>query len=117
VSIVILTFLEIDPVDPIKIKIDLDIDKDRIREVVEEALRMIYEYLGGEYVLTKKDILKELELFLGNGQISTHFFLKLGSKRIPDLLLRVDPRRRKVLCISSLKKRAAHINYFLRILG
>jgi hypothetical protein len=103
--------------DPLKIKIDLDIDKDRIREVVGESLRMVYEYLGGEYTLTKEDIFKELELFLSNGQISTQFFLKLGSKRIPDLLLRVDPRRKKVLCVSSLKKRAAPINYFLRILG
>lgn len=103
--------------DPLKTKIDLDIDKDRIREVVGEALRMIYEYLEGEYTLTKDDIFKELELFLNNGKISTQFFLKLGSKRIPDLLLRVDPRRRKVLCVSSLKKRAAKINYFLRILG
>lgn len=97
-------------------KIDLDIDKDRIREVVEEALRMIYEYLGGEYVLTKGDVLKELELFLSNGQISTQFFLKVGSKKLMDLMIRVDPRRRKVLCVSRFKKRAADINYFLRIL-
>lgn len=98
-------------------KIDLDIDKGRIREIVEEALRMIYEYVGGEYTLSRQDVLKELELFLNNGQISTQFFLKIGSKKIPDLLLRVDPRRRKVLGISNLKKRAAKINVFLRILG
>jgi hypothetical protein len=98
-------------------KIDLDIDKDRLREIVEEALRMIHEYLGGEYVLTKEDVLKELDLFLSNGQISTQFFLKVGSKKIMDLLIRVDPRRRKVLCISRFKKRAAELNYFLRILG
>lgn len=103
-------------IDPLSRRIDLDIDKDRIREVVEEALRMIYEYIGGEYAFTRDDVFRELELFLNNGQISTQFFLKLGSKKIPDLLLRVDPRRRKVLCTSSLKKRAAHINYFLRIL-
>jgi hypothetical protein len=99
-----------------KIKIDLDIDKDRIREIVDEALTMIYEYVGGDYTVTREDVLKELELFLSNGQISTHFFLRLGCKKIPDLLLRIDPRRRKVLCTSSLKKRAAHINYFLRAL-
>jgi hypothetical protein len=98
-------------------KIDLDIDKGRIREIVEEALRMIYKYVGGEYTLSRQDVLKELELFLNNGQISTQFFLKIGSKKIPDLLLRVDPRRRKVLGISGLKKRAAKINIFLRILG
>ena len=98
-------------------KIDLDIDKVRIREIVEEALRMVYEYVGGEYTLSRQDVLKELELFLTNGQISTQFFLKIGSKKIPDLLLRVDPRRKRILGISSLKKRAAHINHFLRILG
>jgi hypothetical protein len=97
-------------------KIDLDIDKDRLREIVGEALRMIYEYLGGDYVLTKEDVLKELELFLSNGQISTQFFLKVGSKKLMDLRIRVDPRRRKVLCVSRFKKRAAELNYFLRIL-
>jgi hypothetical protein len=56
-------------------------------------------------------------LFLSNGQISTMFFLRLGCKKIPDLRLRVDPRRRKVLCTSGHKDKAAKINYFLRILG
>ena len=97
-------------------KIQLDIDRDRLREIVEEALRMIYEYLEGEYVYTKEDVMKELELFLENGQISTQFFLKIGSKKIPDMLLRVDPRRKKVLGISKFKKKIAQINYFLRIL-
>jgi hypothetical protein len=98
-------------------KIDLDIDKDRIREVVEEALRMIHEYMISDYTITKEEVMKELELFLSNGQLSTQFFLRLGCKKVPDLLLRVDPRRRKVLCVSKFKKKAAHINYFLRILG
>jgi hypothetical protein len=97
-------------------KIQLDIDRDRLREIVEEALRMIYEYNGGEYVYTKDDVMKELELFLENGQISTQFFLKIGSKKIPDMLLRVDPRRKKVLGISKFRKKIAQINYFLRIL-
>ena len=63
-------------------RINIDIDKERIREIVEEALRMIYEYVSGEYSIPKEDIMKELELFLGNGQISTKFFLKLGCKKI-----------------------------------
>jgi hypothetical protein len=98
-------------------RINLDIDKERIREIVEEALRMIYEYVGGDYTITKEDVMKELELFLSSGQISTKFFLRLGCKKIPDLHLRIDPRRRKVLCTSVFKDKAAKINYFLRILG
>ena len=97
-------------------KIQLDIDRDRLREIVEEALRMIYEYVEGGFIYTKEEVLKELELFLESGQISTQFFLRIGSKKIPDMQLRVDPRRRKVLGISKFKKKIAQINYFLRIL-
>jgi len=97
-------------------KIQLDIDKDRLREIVEEALRMIYEYVEGDFIYTKEDVLKELELFLESGQISTQFFLRIGSSKIPDMQLRVDPRRRKVLGISKFKKKIAQINHFLRIL-
>lgn len=98
------------------LKIDLDIDKDRLREIVDEALTMVYEYVGGDYIYTREDVLKELEIFLSNGQISTKFFLRVGCKKIPDLLLRIDPRRRKILCTSRLKDRAAQVNYFLRAL-
>jgi hypothetical protein len=99
-----------------KTRIQVDIDKDRIREIVSEALRMLHEYLGGEFANTDEQITGNLERILSSGMISTQFYLELGSKKIPDLVLRVDPVRKEVLCKSTFRKRVAQINHFMRIL-
>jgi hypothetical protein len=98
------------------VTIEIDIDKERLREIVTEALRMIYEYLGGEYIKTKEDVLAELDSFITTDRISTEFFLHIGSRSIPDLKMRVDPRRRKVFMKSSFRKKVAKLNYFVKLL-
>lgn len=97
-----------------RVKVDIDID--RIREIVTEAMRMIHEYLGGKFSRTDQEIEDQVMRVLSSGLITTKIFVTLGSDKIPDLTLRVDPVRREVLCQSSLKKRAAELNHFLTIL-
>lgn len=97
-------------------EIRTDIDRDRIRSIVTEALRMIRENFEGEHYWNDDTVLKELESILSSGRVSTQFFLSVGCYLIPDLKLRVDPQRKKVLCKSSFKKKAARINRFMRIL-
>lgn len=95
----------------------VDIDRDRVREIVSEALRMIHEYVGGEFVLSREEVLEQLEMILNNKRIgSTQFYLPLGSHKIPDMQLRVDPRRKEVLCRSGFKRKVIKINRFLRAL-
>lgn len=96
--------------------IRVDINKERIREIVDESLRMLHEYLGGEFVRTDAQIKESLEKILASNMITTQFFLELGNKKIPDLVLRVDPVRKEVLCKSTFRKKVAKINTFLRIL-
>lgn len=96
--------------------IEIDIDKERIREIVSEALRMIYEYLGGEYDKTRDEVLLDLEKYIGIDRISTEFFLHVGSRSIPDLKMRVDPRKRKVFMKSSFRKKVAKLNHFVKLL-
>lgn len=96
--------------------IAVDIDKDRIREIVSEALRMIYENLGGKFHKRKELIMNELEVILSSNKVSTCFFLTIGSERIPDLVLRVDPRRKEVLCKSAFKKKVAKLNHLVSLL-
>lgn len=98
-------------------ELKVDIDRDRIREIVLEALRMIYEYVGGEFLLTREQVMGRLDKILDSNRITTQFFLELGSKRMTDLELRVDPVRKEVLCKSVFKRKVVEINRFLRILG
>ena len=97
-------------------KISVDIDKDRIREIINEALRMIHEYLGGEFKRSKKQVVEQANSILNSNRVTTQFLLELGSEKIPDLVLRIDPIRKKVLCKSSFKKKVAKINHFMRLL-
>lgn len=99
-----------------EIELRVDIDRDRIKEIVREALRMMYEYLGGEYSISQDQILETLDKLLDSNIVSTQFYLNVGSSKIPDLRLRVDPRRRKILGKSSFKKKVAKLNHFMRIL-
>lgn len=94
--------------------IRVDIDCDRLREIVPEAIRLIHEYTNSEFLITKEQILERLEQVFKIGKIAAPFFLELGCKRYPDMVLRVDPQRKEVLCKSSYKKQAAQVNYFLR---
>jgi hypothetical protein len=97
-------------------KIQLDLDRSRIREIVDEALRMTEEYMG-DYSRPKEDIFQDLNKIIDSGMISTMFFLRVGCSKIPDLQFRIDPRRRKILGISKFKKKAAQLNHLLRSLG
>lgn len=96
--------------------IRVDINKERIREIVDESLRMLHEYLGGKFARTDEQIKESLERILASNMITTQFVLELGSDKIPDMVLRVDPVRREVLCKSSFRKKVAKLNQFLRIL-
>jgi len=97
-------------------KIVLDIDRDRLREIVSESLRIIKDYSGGSFLAVEEDILKNLDDVLDSNMVSTEFFLPIYLDKIPDLTLRIDPRRREVLCISSFKKKVSRINSFIRVL-
>lgn len=94
----------------------VDIDEDRIREIVGEALRLIEEYFTEPLDRSIEQILEELDSILKCRKVSSYFFLSLSNKRIPDLSLRVDVRRRKVLCKSSFRKKVAKLNHFIKFL-
>ena len=93
----------------------LFLDKERIREVVSESLRVIEEFV---YVEVDKDaVFTQLDKVLSNGRVSTKFFLQIANNVLPDLKLRIDPIRRRVLCVSSEKRSLiVSINHVLKVL-
>lgn len=94
--------------------IEMDLDKQRLTELVSEALRIIYEFVEGEYTLSKEDVLGQLDRMLSINRISVPFVLSVGSKAIPDLELKVEPRRKRLLCKTSFRKKIAPVNQILR---
>lgn len=97
-------------------RVFVDINKDRLREIVAEALRMMRDYLQEDFGRTDEQVLADLESIIGSNKVATWFFLSIGSTKIPDLVLRVDPKRREVLCKSAFKKKVAAINHMISVL-
>lgn len=96
--------------------IAVDIDKSRIREVVGEALRIVHDFISEDFKWTDQGVMDQLEVQLASNRVATQFFIPIGCNRMPDLVLRVDPIRREVLCRSALKKRVAELNHLIRVL-
>jgi len=92
----------------------LDVDRDRIRDVVSEALRMVHEYVDGGFVYPKEKVMEELEKQLSCGFTAATFRLALGSVKYPDMILRVDPRRREAAVVTLFKRASARVNRILR---
>lgn len=97
-------------------KIEIDLDKDRIKEIVVEALRIIREDFKENFLRKEEEILKNLEEILKINRISYRFYIFIPTRNIPDLRLRIDPVKRKVLCKSFFKDKAAKLNYLLKVL-
>jgi hypothetical protein len=97
-------------------RINLDVDKDRLKEIFSEALRIIEEYSGGSFLSPKENFTSKLDKILDSNSISTEFIIATPLDKIPDLRIRVDPRRKELLCKSSFKKKVAKLNHFITIL-
>lgn len=94
----------------------VDIDKDRIKEIVEESLRILRDY--GEILMRKEEnIIKNLEDILSTNKIATVFYLDVPTERISDMRLRVDPVKKKVLFRSSCcRDKIVELNHMIKVL-
>lgn len=99
-------------------KFNVDIDQERIREIVSESVRIINEYFSkDDPLLDAESVMGSLEKILKTGRIATNFYLDLPNKEYSDLILKVDPRRRRAICKSrKFKKKVAKINHFIKVL-
>jgi len=95
----------------------VDLDHDRLREIVSEAYRMVEEYVGSDMLTTRDAVMNHLERQLASGLTAAMFVIPFGCFKIPDLSLRVDPKRRKVHLLSRQNKQSARMNRYMRILG
>jgi hypothetical protein len=95
--------------------IRIDLDTDRIKEIVDLSYDFVQDFLGVELNKTKEQIMSDLQRVLDSHRVTTQFTLDFSSVKMDDFQLRVDPRRREVLGITKrFKKKKNQINAFLR---
>jgi hypothetical protein len=96
--------------------IKVDIDRDRLTEIVEESMRIFNDYYGEDSGLNKDFVLNQLKNILDSGRVSVVFMIPIPNKVMSDLKIRVDPRRKEILFLSSFKKKLAPLNQMTRSL-
>lgn len=92
----------------------LDVDRERIREVVSEALRLTREFVDSKFAYHDGYVMGQLDKHLNCGLSAAMIRLPLGCERYPDLMIRVDPKRRRAVLVSKYKQATARANRVLR---
>ena len=80
----------------------IDVDRERVRDLVALAYDTTCEVTGLPVLNRPKDaILEELAKLIDNSRVSTMVFLDMSSSKMNDFKLRVDVRRREVLGVTA----------------
>jgi len=96
-----------------KYKIELDLDRDRIRSVLSETYSICEDMLGVQFNVTAEEFVKKIDVFLDSNRVTTPVSLHLPSRQYPDLKIEVDPRKKSVRARMTPKKKRIFLNRYL----
>ena len=94
-------------------KIELDLDRDRIRSILSETYRVSEEMLGVSFDITAEDFVEKINVFLDSNRVTTPVALNLPSRQYPDLKIEVNPRKKSVIARMANKKKRIFLNRYL----
>jgi hypothetical protein len=86
------------PKDPFEINMDIDVD--RLIEMVDAASDFIQEYLQADFSKTKDELVGEVRRVLETNRASVVFFVEYNNTKMNDLVIRIDPRRKRISVVS-----------------
>ncbi len=93
--------------------IRLDLDRNRIKEVVREAYEFCALNLNTEFNLTADEFVSKIDPYLDSNRVSTMVQINLPSRKYPELLLEIDLRRRSLIARMSNRDTRIKLNRFL----
>ena len=100
-----------------KDKIELDIDRNRIRTILSETYNRSQELLGiAAFNSTLPDFLSKIEPYLLCNRISTVVSINLPSNKIPDLRIEVNIRKKSIFARTIFKSKQILLNRYLKTL-
>lgn len=94
-------------------KIELDLDRDRIKAVLTETYSICKDMLEVQFNVTVEEFVEKVDVFLGSNRVSTPFLLNLPSLKYPELKIEVNPRKKSVIARMTNKKRRIFLNRYL----
>jgi len=94
-------------------EIYLDLDRGRIKDVLEETYRVCCEILKVDFYLTSEEFVSKISPFLDCNRVSTVVPLNLPSHRYPELKIEVNLRKKSVIARMFDPKKRIHLNRIL----
>lgn len=94
-------------------KIELDLDRKRIKSVLTETYRVSADILGIEFAITENDFVSKIDPFLESNRVSVPVTLYLPSRKYPGMYFDVDLRKKSVIVRLPNRKKRIELNRYL----
>ena len=95
-------------------KIEIDLDRDRIRTILSESYDICKDYLCTDFEITKDNFVSRIEPYLSSNRVSIPVLIDLPCKSYPGIRIEVNLRRRKINIWMYPKKTQAILNHLLK---
>ena len=94
-------------------KIELDLDRDRIKSILFEVYNVCIDILGVKFFITAEEFVSKISPFLNSNRVSIPVLLNLPCSKYPELNIEVDIRKKKVIARMANKKLRILLNRYL----
>jgi len=94
-------------------EIYLDLNRERIRTVLEEAYKVSEDILGVTFNISKQEFVSKIEPFLASNRVSIPVQLSLPCRLYPNMIIELDMRRQKVIARNLNKKPRILLNRYI----
>lgn len=100
-------------IDTTTYKIELDLDRERIKTVLYETYNICKDTLEVEFEISNDDFFNKMKRYLESNRVTTPVLLELPSKEYPELKIEVDPRKKSVIARMRNRKKRILLNRVL----
>jgi hypothetical protein len=102
--------------EPEEYKIELDLDRDRIRTVLSESYEICKSFLCVNFEIERDQFVSRIDPFLASNRVSIPIQLNLPCRNFPGMKIEIDLRRRKSKVWMFPKNKQAILNHMLKAL-
>lgn len=97
-----------------KYRIELDLDRDRIRSILLETYNTCKNVLEVEFKITADDFVSKIDKFLNSNRIAAvPVFLNLPSRKYPELKIEINFQKKGVIVRMLNKRKRILLNRYL----
>jgi hypothetical protein len=97
-------------------KFVLDLDRNRIREVLFETYKISRDFLVTEFSITAEQFVAQIDPYLDSNRVTIPVTINLPTSKYPGMKIEVNLRRKKVFVRVHPPSKQATLNHMLKAL-